>query len=177
MRLLSIDIGSKNCAFYIEEFDHEKLTIDNLFTLGKRKYWALIDFSGDLWSNIVSYLDKNRHLFDRCNGIVIERQLKLNYSAQTIQHFIFSYFRVLYGPFKVITDISASRKTQVFGAPKMIKKERKKWTVTRTTEILTENNDIEGLAILLKKKSDDLADAYLQLKAFQKLIFLDKKSL
>ena len=118
MRILSIDVGVKNCAFYIEEFDERKLTAENFYTAGTRKYWKLVNFQGgDVFVKMTAFLDSNRRHFDACNGIIIEKQLKVNYSAQIVQHFLTSYFRVLYGPFKYISDISATRKTQVLHAP------------------------------------------------------------
>lgn len=192
MRILSIDIGTKNCAFYIEEFDEEKICrlrmsrasrrdpIEELYKIGKRVYWKVINFEKDLRKGVelfvpmVKYLDEHCWLWDTCNGIILEKQLRINYSACVVQHFIFSYFKTLYGPFKHISDISATRKTQVLNAPsKMEKKERKKWAVRETTRILTLREDFEGIKLLHHAKADDLADACLQLKAFQKLVFID----
>ena len=176
MKILSIDIGSKNCAFYIEEFDSSRLTSQSLYKEGKRVYWKLVDFSkGDIYVNIIAYLDKNLCIFDSCNGIIIEKQFKLNYKAQVIQHFIFAYFKNVYGPFKYISDISATKKTQILNAPKkMDKPTRKKWATVEMHKICDIRNDTEGLKILYATKSDDLADACLQLKAFQKLVFVKK---
>jgi hypothetical protein len=190
MRILSIDIGTKNCAFYIEEFSETELTkikklkagqqIEQLYKTGKRVYWKVVDFEKDLKSGvevfvpIIKFLDDNRGVWDLCNGIIIEKQLRINYNAQVVQHFIFSYFKNLYGPFKYISDISATRKTQTLGAPKkMEKKDRKKWAVTEVTRLMALRDDFDGLKILHTAKADDLADACLQLKAFQKLVFIE----
>lgn len=185
MRILSIDIGTKNCAFYIEEFDENCIeksrSIDELYKIGKRCYWNVANFEKELnlgveiFVPIIQFLDKNRKHWDTCNGIIIEKQLQLNFNAQVVQHFIFSYFKNLYGPFKYISDISATRKTQVLNAPKkMNKKERKKWAVCEAKRLFSLRNDSEGLKILTDTvKADDLADCCLQLKAFQKLVFID----
>lgn len=192
MRILSIDVGTRNCAFYIEDFNEVSLEkikklkrgesqLDQLYKTGKRVYWKVVDFEKDLKAGIevfvpmIKFLDDNREQWDKCNGIIIEKQLKINYNAQVVQHFIFSYFKNLYGPFKYISDISATRKTQVLGAPKkMDKKERKKWAVQEATRVFTLREDFEGLKILHTAKADDLADACLQLKAFQHLVFINE---
>jgi hypothetical protein len=187
MRILSVDIGTKNCAFYIEEFDEKEFSgvkgsLERLYKIGKRIYWKVINFEKDLKAGIeifvpiLQFLDDNRGIWDKCNGIILEKQMKINYSAQVVQHFIFSYFKTLYGPFKYISDISATRKTQALGAPKkMIKKERKKWAVNEAHRVFDLRDDLEGLKILHSGKADDLADSCLQLKAFQKLVFVDGK--
>jgi hypothetical protein len=178
MRMLSIDIGAKNCAFYIERFNEDNLSNETLYKEGVREYWDVADFTygNDLYVNIGLYLDKHRTMWDKCNGIIIERQLKTNPKAQSIQFFIFGYFKNLYGPFKYISDISATRKTQVFGAPpKMKPKVRKAWAVNEAHKILDARNDFEGLKILHTGKSDDKADSVVQLKAFQKLVFVEGK--
>lgn len=206
MRILSIDVGTKNCAFYIEDFSENEFskiektkkvttkkttkkkkvvtevtaeplsTNDALYKIGTCVYWNVINFedNGDIFVSIVKFLDSHHKIWDECNGIIIEKQLKINYSAQIIQHFLFSYFRITYGPFKYISDISATRKTQVLGAPKKLdKKDRKKWAVVEARKLLTLRGDKEGLRILDTPKADDLADSCLQLKAFQKLVFVD----
>jgi len=178
MRILSIDIGAKNCAFYIEQFNEHNLTEQTLYTEGKRVYWDVTNFTygNDMYVNIGLYLDAHRNMWDTCNGIIIERQLKTNPKAQSIQFFIFGYFKNLYGPFKYISDISATRKTQVLGAPpKMKPKVRKAWAVNEAHKIFDARNDLEGLRILHQGKSDDKADSCVQLKAFQKLVFIEGK--
>ena len=176
MRILSIDIGAKNCAFYIESFQPDRLCRETLYQEGKREFWDRVDFTRghDLYVNIGLYLDKHRSVWNQCNGIIIERQLKTNPKAQSIQFFIFGYFKNLYGPFKYISDISASRKTQVLSAPrKMDKKARKAWAVEEARKIFQLRRDHEALRILESGKADDLADSCVQLKAFQKLVFVD----
>lgn len=177
MRVLSIDVGIRNCAFYIEEFDPRKFTAENLYLIGKRILWRKMDFAGDdVFVNIVLYLDSIRTQTDACSAIIIERQHKRNYNAQVVQHFIFAYYKNLYGPFKHISDISATRKTQVLGAPKkMDKPARKNWAISEARKICNLRKDAEGSAILQKGKADDLADTLVQLKAWQKLVYVLKQ--
>ena len=179
MKILSIDIGVKNSAFYIEEFDPDQLTFQNLYLQGKRVFWKLVNFtipSDDIFMNIVYFLDANRKSWDSCNGIIIEQQMKTNPTAQQLEHFISAYFKIIYGSFKFVSNIPATRKTQVLGAPpKMDKRARKKWAVSEAHKIFDTRNDLEALKILYSGKSDDLADSCVQLKAFQKLVFLERK--
>ena len=180
MRILSIDIGTKNPGLYIEEFDPQKITEETLYTHGKRVYWKRMNFTkntSDVLVNVSLCLDKDRKIFDTCNGIIVEKQHKLNYRAQVIEHVIIGYFKALYGPFKYISNISATLKTQLLGAPKkMDKPARKKWAVQEVHRLCDRSNDLEGLKILYSGKPDDLADARLQLKAFLKLVFILGKS-
>jgi hypothetical protein len=178
MRILSIDIGLRNTSFYIESFDEKKISEKTLYTEGKREFWELVDFTiggSDVLINILDFLDKNKKIWKGCNGVIIERQMKINFLAQNLQHYIFSYFKQNY-PFKFVSDISASRKTQALGAPKkMTKPERKKWAVLEAQKVCELRNDIRGIQMLYsKKKADDLADSMIQLKAFQKLLFIQK---
>lgn len=125
--------------------------------------------------NIIAYLDRYKKLWDTCAIFVLERQMKKNYVASKIQWIIYSYFVNRYGPFKVVTDIQASRKTKILGAPlKMTKPKRKDWAVSEAIKILKVRGDLRGLTDLEKKgKKDDLGDSLVQLQAFKVLLFIE----
>lgn len=190
MRVCSIDVGTRNCAFYIEEFNEKEIQAlqkikdpveqkKYLYQIGKVLFWEVIDFEKEIGTEeyifrpIISFLDKNVQLFGKCNGIIIEKQMKINYNAQIIQNFLLSYFKIEFGSFKYIADISATRKTQTLNAPKKLnKRERKQWAIQEALEVCKLRGDTEGYIRLKSKKADDLADSCLQLKAFQKMIFI-----
>lgn len=125
--------------------------------------------------NACHFLDKYTPVWDTCSLFVIERQMKKNHVAQRIEKLIYSYLINRYGPFKVVTDIQASRKTQVLGAPKkMTKPQRKAWAVEEGKKVYEYRNDQKGLVdIQLSKKKDDLGDSLLQLQALKFLVYVE----
>lgn len=167
IRICSIDPGFRNCAFYVEEFFSNDLLYN-----GKRILWEVVDFDGrgERYTQLFQFLLQHFTIWQSCSAIIIERQLNLNPKAQLIQGCLFGFFKYHFGPFKHIDLFSAANKTRVLRAPKMPKKaDRKNWAITKSLSIFVEQNDHEGCKKLSGKKNDDLADAYLQLKAFRKL--------
>ncbi len=94
MRLLSIDIGTKNCAFYIEDFNEKDIIklkrgttslIENLYKIGKRVFWKVVNFEKELRNGseifvpMIQFLDSNMKLWDSCNGIILEKQMPIIY--------------------------------------------------------------------------------------------------
>ncbi len=102
----------------------------------------------------------------------------------------YSYFAFKYGRYKSIIEFPAYHKTQILGAPKiegkpyksgkirykaMEKPARKKWSVEKAVEILTNRGEMEVLEGLTSaKKRDDLADVLTQLQSFKYRIYVDK---
>ncbi len=167
LQVCSIDVGTRNCAFYIEEFS----PTTSLFT-GKRIFWEVVDFDGhgERYTQLFSFLISHFSFWIKCSAIIIERQLNINPSAQLIQGCLFGFFKYYFGPFKYIDLFSAANKTRLLDAPKMPKKsDRKKWAVNKAFAICADQNDFEGCKKLSSGKRDDLADSFLQLKAFRKL--------
>lgn len=130
--------------------------------------------------NMYSVLDEFSAEFDKCSIFIIEQQMsfgmkKINTMALKLGQHCRSYFIYKYRNTKETVEFPAYHKTQVFGAGKMSKPERKKWSVEKCANILLQRGDLDTLDILSEaKKRDDLADVFTQLQAFKFLRFVSK---
>lgn len=148
----------------------------------------------EAYYNMIDLLDSYSEYWDKCSMFVIEQQMNFGKQRNTMavklgQH-CYSYFAFRYGRFKKIFEFPSYHKTCVLGAEKtkgkqykngrykwktMDKPARKKWSIMKATEILTERGEKETINnIKTKKKKDDLADTLTQLQAFKYLFFVEK---
>jgi|APCry1669188879_1035177.scaffolds.fasta_scaffold07008_6 hypothetical protein len=136
--------------------------------------------SDEVLVNMYKVLDEYAAEFERCSVLIIEQQMsfglkKINTMALKLGQHCRSYFIYKYRNTKETIEFPAYHKTQVFGARKMTKPERKKWSVDKCANILLQRGDLETLNILSEaKKRDDLADVFTQLQAFKFLRFVSK---
>lgn len=193
IRGLSIDVGARHMAFYVEEFDprlfqglpKRQSSLKEIEKNGKRVWASVVDLSvtgGDhldpqVFIRLTNFLDEHRKVWDRCSFFLIEKQLKKNYIMVRLQQHCQSYFSIFYGDFKVNTEIQSSRKTKTYGQSGMTKPQRKGWAVNKATQILANRDDYTGLNLLLVtyKKKADLPDAIVQLQAFKYLVWVEGK--
>lgn len=156
-----------------------KRIIDNKFLIRLTNYLEDMNESG---------------LLSTINYFIIEEQVKKADNNRIIQFHIRSYLLMLFLSFKPIICFSATHKTKVLGAPKklwnekkqqiikMDKSARKKWASDKCLAILSERNDMEGLAQIFAKqgrkkvKSDDYADCLLHILSWSYLVFVDGQS-
>ena len=142
--------------------------------------------------NLTDLLDEYIQYWDKCEVILIEKQMsfgkKVNTLALKIAQHCWSYFAFKYGRFKKLIEFPAYYKTQILGAQKIKKvyktkisykaidkPARKKWTIEKAMDILAERNDFTTLSTLTsQRKKDDLADVICQLQAFKVLYYIDK---
>lgn len=132
-------------------------------------------------------------VFCGINYIIIEQQVKRATNNLILMHHIRSYFILLFLDFIPIILFKASYKTQILGAPKKVlnkakskmiklsKYKRKTWASQKAFEILTDRNDMQGLAAIFssgsgKIKSDDIADCILMNICFIYLTFVLEKT-
>ena len=229
MWVASFDIGKKNFAFYIEEFNHNDLLflknipekeryndngtptmkmrslLDQICMNGKTILHKNSDLTEnckkgryldpETFHNMVDLLDKYSDYWDKCSHFVIEQQMsfgknKRNTMALKLGQHCYSYFTIRYGRFKSVLEFPAYHKTQVLGAEKIRGKKfkngnyrwktvdkptRKKWCISKATELLELRGEIETINnIKTKAKKDDLADTFCQLQAFKYLCFVQK---
>lgn len=149
----------------------------------------------ETFHNMVDLLDKYSEYWDKCSYFVIEQQMsfgknKRNTMALKLGQHCYSYFTIRYGRFKRVVEFPAYHKTQVLGTEKIRGKRykngnyqwktidkptRKKWSITRATELLHFRGEVGTIDnIKTKAKKDDLADTFCQLQAFKYLCFVAK---
>lgn len=139
--------------------------------------------------NMNDELDFYSEIFKKCNYIIIEQQMafgkKINLIAIKIAQHCASYFLMKHPHCKII-EFPSYHKTQILGAEKVLTKtkngkdkyislskpKRKAWAVSLAKSIFENKGDIESLNRLKNKKSDDLADTFLQCQAFKYLYFV-----
>jgi len=168
MRICSIDIGRVNFAFCVTEYtsNHPKgnlLLFDNvnLSSSIKPKSYLI-----PVFHNMTKELNSHKHILDTCDYIVIEKQMNTNTQAIKLGQHCLSYFMMTSNA--TLVEFPSYYKTQSLNAPpKMTYTQRKKWAVSKATEILIERNDYINLTLItMMTKSDDLADVIIQTEAF-----------
>jgi hypothetical protein len=228
VKVASFDIGKKNFAFYVEEFDRQDLKnitnidikqrynldgsptpkmkeiLERIYKNGRTILHKNVDLTKDCdpkkpldtetYYNMIDVLDEHAEVWDECLCFVIEEQMsfgkKLNKTAVKLGQHCYSYFTFKYGRFKPVFEFHAYYKTQILGAPKeevdpcksgkrkfktMEKGGRKKWAVTKLTEVLNLRGETEVLdTVKSVKKKDDLSDTLCQLQAWKYLALVDK---
>ncbi len=167
---------------YGESLPDMKRYISDIGCCGSLTYWERTDLgdkktfhSGQSYLNLIEWLDTLRitGIFDDVHVILIEQQMKTNNIAISIMHHIHSYFLIYFSTFKKVILYQSKNKTRVLGAAlttevdgklkAVTKYNRKKWSVTTITELLTSRKDKSSLTILKKeKKKDDLCDTVAQ---------------
>jgi hypothetical protein len=178
MKIASFDIGSRNFAFVVEEFDDNMLKCkDDVYENGKILTYVNIDLTRggkDTFKNMILELDK--HSFDGVNVALIEEQMNRNIKALKISQACITYWKIKYPECETI-EYKSYYKTQILDAPKkMTKPQRKKWSVEEATTILVLREDYENLTYLsCTSKRDDLADVITQLQSFKILRYVYRK--
>jgi len=232
MKILSIDIGVKNFAMWIEEFFPVKIEefkkefsssfktpakrcdknneatpeyadfLKRFMVSSKTVFCKKIDFSSEekcektkrgqiildnnIYYSIIRNLDLYKIHFDDIDYIVIEKQLKTNPNAQTMEHHVHAYFIHRYGLQKKVVSFESRHKTRVLCCPKKVKKDdafvkinkayRKKWTTDKVMNVMIERKDKETFDYVFSKnksKADDLSDTLCQAFAFIVLEFIE----
>jgi hypothetical protein len=190
MRICVIDPGIRNFAITIEEFDlqlaKDAKNLKDIYTNGSIIHLELVDLAIGYQAkkvgiytitNLTQYLESILPLLSLCDAFVVEKQLKLNPSAQWIEHHCYAFFSMHFHDFKAITPFQAKIKYSELNYKGNRKKNsRKNWAASLSINILTDRNDFNSLLLISKsKKKDDLGDVVIMAQAFKSCIFLKKK--
>lgn len=168
MWIASFDIGTKNFAFIILHItdvssNPPKFKIVDFGNLDIRDHHQTYSIL-----NLIDVLDSYKTLWDDCDLFLVEQQMQSrhasNIKALKVSQHVLAYFTIAYKESKKIIEYPSYYKTQVFGAPKMTKYERKQWSVKKAESLLMEN----GYTDLFKelKKKDDVSDVLCQALAY-----------
>jgi hypothetical protein len=189
------DDGSPSPAF-------EK-TLETICTEGEIIEYANIDltakcapgyFDYQCLANLTAIFDSYTRLWDTCDVFLIEMQMafrgKYNTMALKIAQHCWSFFYLMYGPYKHIVSFPAYYKTRILGAVKIKsrsgrwvsidKPARKKWCEATALAILrarrmaraVADGNARALEVFERSnKKDDLADVICQLQAYKILTY------
>lgn len=155
MRVLAVDVGTKNLAFCLMSSATTRPEFWEIFNCMPKKKSATIP---EKRASVLSVMNESiRPIMDNIDLVVIEQQPTQNLTTFALQHSLHTWFEYATG---VETRImSASLKLADFGTFKTYN-ERKKQAIRITAQILTENNwDLDHF--LKHEKKDDLADTFL----------------
>ena len=188
MRVASIDIGKKNFAFVVEEFDETDAASGKVIEAvrveldGGKETVRSHSITIDTVRSLTSVLDSHSCILETCTVFLIEQHMSRNTFAVKLAQHCVSYFSIRYPPIpgapREIVVFPAYYKTKTLGAPKvenkrgrmvaMSKPQRKKWSVQRAKAEAERKEDAVLLdALSNNKKKDDIADCFNQLQAFK----------
>lgn len=184
MIVVAIDIGSKNFAFSVEDYDPEQVprnkNLNQTYKSGKLLLCEKKDLSGgNVFLNLTLYLNTFRDVWRRASVILIEKQMRRNTKALCLGQHCMSYFMTLFGPFKILIEFPSQHKTRLLGCPmaeRRKKKDRKLFAEREALRVLTLRDDPLLETFKAHKKQDDVADTILMIQAYKLLwnIFFQK---
>lgn len=157
---LSFDIGEVNFAycFGTKTTDTVEITSFALHNIKRKNKQPVLESS----KIITQLLDEavSNSLFNKSTIILVEQQLGLNIRCKLIAQHIWSYFYLKYD--QEVLFIHPREKINHFSTSPP--KDRKKWSICKTTELLQESPLLDSFQKL--KKKDDVSDCILQFIAF-----------
>lgn len=194
IRIASFDIGVKNFAIYVEDFEASDLkrmdpvsnipnaendrdiqNINAICRIGKRVLLqnSNLDDNGkeinsQIWyRNMIKILNKYEDIWNNTNIFIIEHQVVFNrVQIQLLAQVCYTYFLTLYGDTSAILYYNSKNKTKYLACPKDV--DIKKWSANFAIKQLRKRKDIDGVEIIENSiKKDDLGDTFIQLQSFK----------
>lgn len=171
------DIKNICKSFNLNEKKYKKDMIETLNTFFKEKCFKLYKQDNatkvdlvKIGRNMNNYFNElfNSYTFDT---ILIENQIgPLATRMKTIQGMITQYF-IIKHPSAIVNYVSSFNKLKPFTDKKLSYKEKKKYAIQKTLELLNSKNNISNWVDFFKKhkKQDDLADSFLQSIVYMRL--------
>jgi hypothetical protein len=175
MIVVAIDIGSKNFAFSVEEYDPTQVPrnkhLETTYRSGKLLYCEKKDLSGgNVYLNLTLYLNTFRDVWRAASVILVEKQMRRNTKALCLAQHCMSYFMTLFGPFKTIIEFPSQHKTRLLGCPmseRRKKRDRKLFAEREALRVLTLREDSFLDTFTRFRKQDDVADTILMIQAYK----------
>lgn len=155
---------NKNQLFVMSNFNEKMSKKDMIDIIVKSQVKTKIDLCEKLIEVMNVYYD----IWEKCDIILIERQMTVNLQALKLSHYLETYFKIKF-PLKKIINYSSCMKTLKLTTEKLKRKnDRKIWTVKFAQEILyAENNECLTYFTSLNKK-DDVSDAICMIESYIK---------
>lgn len=176
MKIVSIDIGIKNFAWYVSNGTELLFDVTDLSN-GETN----ADVTINIRQRLATYLQsKKDNAFQNADVILVEQQFirrgrVMNLKAVKICECTLMWF-ISNFPNACVVLFDSKHKTHALGAPKGLKEyDRKKWTTERFIALLEEREDVATLDALKrlkcvgKQKLSDIADAAMQCEAYKKI--------
>lgn len=167
MLIASFDIGEKNFAYCVAEYDDDQLSILKIahHNVILKKTQTVIESC----IRVSALLSDDEQLM-ACDRFVIEQQMRCNTRAQRLGQHVWSTLYTRF-PERLVKFVPSHMKTQHFIGKNQLKdKERKTWSVVKVTQegVMGDSErhtqiieQIEGM-----KKKDDVCDTILQAIAY-----------
>lgn len=165
MLLASFDIGEKNFAYCIAEYNHDRIVILKIahHNIILKKTQTVIESCV-----LVSTLMYEDRQLDDCDHFIIEQQMRCNTRALRLGQHVWSFLHTRF-PKRCIKFVPSHLKTQHFIGKNQLKdKERKTWSVLKVTKEQVMGDDHNHIIdqIQKMKKKDDVCDTILQVIAY-----------
>lgn len=181
----SIDPGSVNLAIRIEERrknKHPKFLLFCKWDIRENKplkseVEGVVD-SKCSFLKLTQNLENYKDILLKCDIVIVERQLSINYKATRIMQHIITYFQMLLiGTGSVIYEVDPKLKSKILQAPKKV--DLKAWSVDVAKQMLEERKDDHSLEIIdyYSKKQDDLCDVVIQTESTLRYLGLSQSNL
>lgn len=178
MWIASFDIGIKNFAFAVLDVPatpssslsvaFDMVHFENVDLTESCGATASMSMMMQVYRNVHDVLTSFEMLWEQCDVLLIEQQMQhrhaSNIKALKLSQHVLAHLLLRHGSSsKVILEFPAYHKTQVWNAPRKLKKhERKKWAVDTVCGLLNDTlADIHAL-----KKKDDVCDCILMSLAY-----------
>lgn len=204
LRIASFDIGIKNFAIYVEDFDASQLVkignvsdipqnenkrdmqnIRDICLNGKRIYLHNYNLDNDgkeinneMWyRNMIKILVSLDKIWKCTKIFIIEHQVIFNrVQIQLLAQVCYTFFLTrFYGENRAVLYYNNKNKTKFLACPNDV--DIKKWSPRIAISSLKNRGDIEGAKIIEDaSKKDDLGDAFCQAQSI-KYRFLTKKGI
>lgn len=180
MRIAAFDMGTRNFAFCVEEYEENELTshkikpsfdmngcpnesytkeLEKIYKNGKLIYFEKIDIqqlnTQGIYLTLTYILNNYKLLWDSVDVFLIEQQMaygknKSNIQALRLAQHCLSYFYTIYGSFKEIKEFGSTHKTRILGCSFENRKTHKK----------RKNFSIELASKILCSRNDSLISQF-----------------